>query len=255
MARKERITEVGQYHIINRGVERRDIFLELDDYEKFFDLMMEMKKKFHIVLHSFCLMTNHYHILLETFKPNISEAIKYLNSNYSIYFNKKYRRFGHLWQGRFHSYYLYDDIHFWIVAKYIERNPIEAKMVIDIEKYQYQSFFQWKYQFKYYKLLENSMIFNMTLKEYEEFISSEMATDILEDIYISPKFIKKDGKLKILYKRLETFFEEDRDINRNENIKKAYEYGYKKSEIALFLGLSNSAMAKIVKINSLGSLN
>ena len=62
---------------------------------------------------------------------------------------------------------------------------------------------------------------------------------------MSPKYIKKDGEMKILYKRLETFFEQDHDINRNQNIKRAYDYGYTKSEIASFLNISHTAVGKI----------
>ena len=246
MPRKLRITEIGFYHVINRGVAKRAIFLQPEDYDKFLNLLEQIKKDENITIHSYCLMTNHYHLLIETHKENISTAIQYLNSNYSIYFNRKYRRSGHLWQGRFHSYYLYDDTHFWIVAKYIERNPIVANMVKELSHYKYQSFFQWKYKSKNYKLLENSMIFDMTLKEYEEFIGSEMVTDILNQVYTSPKFIKKDGKSKILYKRLKTFFEEDKDINRNENIKKAYDYGYSQVEISNFMNLSTKTISKII---------
>ena len=86
-------------------------------------------------------MTNHYHIVLETKEINILDAIKYLNVTYSKYFNLKYKRVGHLWQGRFMSYYLYDDAHFWIVAKYCERNPLKTNMVNDVSHYKYQSFF------------------------------------------------------------------------------------------------------------------
>jgi REP element-mobilizing transposase RayT/DNA-binding CsgD family transcriptional regulator len=191
-------------------------------------------------------MTNHYHLLIETKEPNISDAMKRLNSLYSIYFNKKYHRSGHLWQGRFASYYLYDDVHFWYVAKYIERNPIKANMVKQIDHYKYQSFFQWKFKLEHYELIKDSKIFDMTLLEYEEFISSEIQEEILEKIYMSPKYIKKDGEMKILYKRLETFFEQDHDINRNTNIKKAYDYGYTKTEIADFLNISNTAVSKIL---------
>ena len=74
MARKDRITEPGYYHILNRGVERRNIFLESEDYDKFLDLLFEIRKKYNITIHSYCLMTNHYHILLQTIKPNISDA-------------------------------------------------------------------------------------------------------------------------------------------------------------------------------------
>ncbi|MEA2020063.1 MAG: transposase [Campylobacterota bacterium] len=97
MARQDRITELGFYHIINRGVEKRKIFLEPDDYDAFLDLISNMIDEFNITIHSFCLMTNHYHIVLQTHKRNISEAIKFLNLNYSKYFNKKYTRVGHLW--------------------------------------------------------------------------------------------------------------------------------------------------------------
>ena len=95
MARKNRITEAGYYHVINRGIERRNIFLEANDYNKFLDILFKVKKEYNISVHCYCLMTNHYHLLLQTKEQNISNAIKQLNGNYSIYFNKKYKRNGH----------------------------------------------------------------------------------------------------------------------------------------------------------------
>lgn len=255
MARKDRITEPGFYHIINRGVERRSIFLEPEDYEKFLDLLYDMKKKYDTNIHAYCLMTNHYHILLETALPNISEAIKFLNSFYSMYFNKKYKRSGHLWQGRFASYYLYDDAHFWIVAKYIERNPIKANMVKEIANYRFQSFFQWKYKHNYYPLLEDSKIFDMTLGEYEDYINKELEVNALDTVYVSPEIVFRDGEMRVLKKRLQTFFEQDRDINRNENIKKAFEYGYTKTDIANFLSLSTKTVAIVILGNKTKKTN
>ncbi len=246
MARKERISELGFYHIINRGVERRDVFLESEDYDYFLDLLSEMKKTYNITIHTYCLMTNHYHIVLEISQPNISSAIKFLNSFYSIYFNKKYKRSGHLWQGRFASYYLYDDAHFWIVAKYCERNPIKSNMVNDIGRYKHQSFFQWKHKDRYFFLLENSKIFDMTLEEYQGYISTELEVNALDTVYVSPALVFKEGIMKILSKRVETFFEKDRDINRNQNIKKAYEYGYTKTQIAKFLNLSSRSISNVL---------
>ena len=247
MARAKRLDITGFYHIINRGVERRNIYLEPEDYDFFLDLLSTFLKDYDITVHVFCLMTNHYHLLLETKKTNISKAMQFLNDKYSKYFNKKYKRVGHLWQGRFKSYYLYDEAHFWIVAKYIERNPIKAVMVKDISHYRYQSLFQWKYKYHHYHILEGSTIFDMTLKEYEDYISSELQVDALQIVYTSPKIIKKDSEYKVLYKRLETFFEHDKDINRNENINKAHTYGYTKSEIANFLSISPTAVAKIIR--------
>jgi len=246
MARNKRITLTGYYHVISRGVERRNIFLEPEDYDTFLDILYETKKTYNIIVHTYCLMTNHYHILIETMQTNISDALKFLNSSYSIYFNKKYKRSGHLWQGRFQSYYLYDDKHFWIVAKYIERNPIKAAMVDNIETYRHQSFFQWKHKLDYYKLLEESKIFDMTFKEYEDYISTDLQVNALDTVYITPKIVTVNGSMKALTKRLEAFFELDKNINRNENIKKAYEYGYTKTEISNFIELSTKTISKVL---------
>jgi len=246
MARKERITYPGFYHIVNRGVEQRKIFLRDEDYDYFLDIVENLKDKFNISIHAFCLMTNHYHILIKTNEQNISQALKHLNLTYAKYFNYKYKRVGHLWQGRFHSTYLYDDIHCFDVAKYIERNPIKARMVNEIIDYKYQSFYHWKTKGKYFKLLNNSIIFDMTLDEYEKYIKEEFETDIFDLIYKEPNIIKKDGNRKILYKRLKTFFDNDYDINRNINIKKAYDYGYRKSEIANYLNITSNSVVNIL---------
>ena len=90
------------------------------------------------------------------------------------------------------------------------------------------------------------MIFEMTYDEYADYISSDIDLDAIDIVYKSPKLIIKDDKLKVLKKRLETFFELDRDINRDENIKKAFECGYSKSEIADFLKLNHSTVSRII---------
>ena len=200
MPRKERITEPGIYHIINRGVERRDIFNEHTDYEFFLELLLKLSKDFDVIIHNYALMTNHYHILLETKKNNLSKAVQFLNDKYAKYYNKKYNRVGHLWQGRYKSYALYDDAHFWVVAKYIERNPIKANMAQDVNLYNYQSFYEWKNRSKYYELLNDSKIFNMTLLEYEEYITTDLEMDAIDIVYKSPKVLIIDNKFKVLSK-------------------------------------------------------
>jgi len=246
MPRRERITEAGMYHIINRGVEQRNIFLDDLDYDFFLELLLKLTNDYDVIVHTYCLMTNHYHILLQTHQNNLSKAIQFLNDKYAKYFNKRYKRVGHLWQGRYKSFPLYDDAHFWVVSKYIERNPVTASMINSVSDYKYQSYFQWLHKSNYFVLLENSKIFDMALKEYLEYISTALDIDAIDIVYISPKLVKKDGKLKILSKRIETFFEEDRDIDRNANMKKAYEYGYTKSDIARFLSLNPSSVSRIV---------
>ena len=89
MPRKKRITEPGYYHVISRGVEKRNVFLQEKDYNFFLDILLEVFKKYSVTLHSYVLMTNHYHLLLETAEHNISDVMRRVNSLYSIYFNKK----------------------------------------------------------------------------------------------------------------------------------------------------------------------
>ncbi|HIP21109.1 MAG TPA: hypothetical protein EYG70_08300, partial [Sulfurimonas sp.] len=90
MPRRERITEPGCYHVISRGVEKRDVFLDEQDYNYFLDILLEIFKKYSVTLHSFTLMSNHYHLLLQMHEHNISDVMRRVNSLYSIYFNKKY---------------------------------------------------------------------------------------------------------------------------------------------------------------------
>lgn len=121
MARRPRIEIAGYYHVINRGVEQRVVFYDKDDFECFIKLLTKGCEKFNIVLHNYCLMSNHYHLLIEIQDEILSKFMRYLNSNYAVYFNKKYTRSGHLWQGRFKSWYVANEAYLYILMRYIEQ--------------------------------------------------------------------------------------------------------------------------------------
>ena len=129
MARRPRIEIAGYYHIVNRGVEQRVVFKESSNYEYFEKLMCNYAKEYDIIIHNYCLMSNHYHILLGIKQTNLSKYMKQLNMSYSIYFNKKYKRVGHLWQGRFKSWYVTNEAYLYTLMCYIEQNPLKAKIV------------------------------------------------------------------------------------------------------------------------------
>ena len=105
MPRKHRIEKNGFYHIINRGVARNKVFLDDSDNIKFLEILQEACEDYEFEIYSYCLMNNHYHLLIEIKKENLSAIMQKVNSRYSIYFNKKYKRNGHLWQGRFSSFF------------------------------------------------------------------------------------------------------------------------------------------------------
>ena len=130
MPRQPRVESIGFHHVINRGVARGDIFLKPRDYEKFLEILEDAKLRYDFIVHSFCLMNNHYHLLIETKNENLSLVARQINSKYAQYFNRQYKRVGPLWQGRFKNYYVYDESYLYILLRYIERNPIKAKINI-----------------------------------------------------------------------------------------------------------------------------
>ncbi len=91
MARKKRMESIGYYHIINRGVERRCIFMDEKDYLKFLEILDESAKTYTFEVYAYALMGNHYHLLLKTTALNLSLLMRQINGRYSIYFNKKKR--------------------------------------------------------------------------------------------------------------------------------------------------------------------
>lgn len=251
MPRKPRLTHPGYYHVLSRGVERRRVFLEKEDFHYFLTLLAHIKDQFSITVHAFCLMDNHYHVLVQTHHENISEAMQYLNANYSAWFNRKYKRSGHLWQGRYKSYLLFDDIHFWNVARYIERNPLAAGMVRAIDEYPYHSLRLRMMDSTNISLLEGSLILDMDSDEYRSFVNTPLDDDCLKRIYKSPRVvIHDDGRMEVLTKRIGAFLGEDGSSSRNQKIADAFDYGYSQTEIAEYLGMSVTAVSKILAQNS-----
>ncbi len=101
MARPLRVEYAGAYyHVINRGNNQEKIFLNDRDREKFTEYLQKASERFSIRIHTYCLMSNHFHLLVETPEPNLSVAMQWINVSYAAYFNRKRGRHGHLFQGR-----------------------------------------------------------------------------------------------------------------------------------------------------------
>ena len=104
MARPLRIERPGGwYHLTARGNERRPIFRDARDRKHFCQLLAEVVSRFQVRLHGYVLMVNHYHLILELREANLSRAAQWLNLSYSVWFNRRHQRSGHLFQGRFKS--------------------------------------------------------------------------------------------------------------------------------------------------------
>jgi len=129
MPRKPRVEIAGYYHVIKRGVEQRVVFEEKEDCEKFEELLCTYEPNYGVTIHNYCLMNNHYHLLIEITENILSKFMRQINMNYAIYFNKTTKRLGHLWQGRFKSWFVTDEAYLYTLILYIEQNPVKAKIV------------------------------------------------------------------------------------------------------------------------------
>lgn len=141
MARALRIEYEGAvYHVTARGNERRKIFFSRKDYEKFKEYLAEAKEKYRYLLHAYVLMTNHYHLIIETPEKNLSKIMHYLNSSYTTYTNIKRKRSGHLFQGRYKAIVVDKDSYLLELSRYLHLNPVRANMVEKPEEYPYSSY-------------------------------------------------------------------------------------------------------------------
>jgi REP element-mobilizing transposase RayT len=114
----------GRYHVTARGNERRDIFRDDRDRRHFLELLGQLPERFGTVVHAYVLMANHYHLLLETPEANLSRTGQWLNVSYSVWFNRRHNRAGHLFQGRFAAIVIEQDAAFQEVGRYVHLNPV-----------------------------------------------------------------------------------------------------------------------------------
>jgi len=132
--------EFSTYHIIQRGNERKNIFIFDDDRVQFLDILERMKKKYNFFVYTFCLMDNHVHLIIDDNGNDISLIIKSINISYASYFNRKYKRSGHLFQDRFKSELIDSDSYLLEVSRYIHNNPVKAGMVENPSGYRWSSY-------------------------------------------------------------------------------------------------------------------
>jgi len=141
MARPLRIEYPGAfYHITSRGNERRDIFKNEQDFERFLTYLETATQRYGAVMHIYCLISNHYHLLLETPMGNLSQIMRHINGAYTAYFNTNRQRAGHLFQGRYKAILVDADEYAGELSRYIHLNPVRAGIARKPEEYQWSSY-------------------------------------------------------------------------------------------------------------------
>ncbi len=141
MARPYRLQgENCLYHIMSRGDDRKRVYTRPGDYHTFLDYVVKAKERYQFYLYAYCLLSNHFHLLIETRLPNISKIMHYIKGSYTTYYNVRHRRYGHLFQGRFTSIVVDKDSYFLELSRYIHLNPVRAGIVQDPAEYRWSSY-------------------------------------------------------------------------------------------------------------------
>ena len=141
MPRKQRVWVPGDaYHIMSWGNHQHNIFRDDEDREFYLIILKRIKVIHPFILHAYCFMDNHVHLLIETMNVDISKIMYFLNKDYAVYFNQNYSFVGHLFQGRFRWELVDSDPYFLEVSRYIHLNPVNAEMVELPSQYNWSSY-------------------------------------------------------------------------------------------------------------------
>lgn len=197
----------GVYHIILRGINRQDIFYDDDDYQRFKETVHQMKAEEQFSVYGFCLMTNHVHLLIRENTDSISRIMSRIGTSYAYWYNRKYGRSGHVFQGRYSSECIENDSYLLTVVRYIHNNPLKAGIVKRSEEYNWSSIHSY-YGEREYPLgfAEPGMVLGIfheqaekAMAGFREFMEQENADKCLED---EVKQRKTDNEVKSEIERL-----------------------------------------------------
>jgi REP element-mobilizing transposase RayT len=141
MARPLRIEYAeAVYHVTSRGNARRPIFKDDKDRRMLFNILEEVNDRYHWLCHAYCLMSNHYHLVIETPDGNLSKGMRHLNGVYTMRFNRHHGSVGHVFQGRYKAILVQKESHLLEVCRYVVLNPVRAKVVEIPERWRWSSY-------------------------------------------------------------------------------------------------------------------
>jgi len=203
MTRPLRIEYEGAlYHVMNRGINHQDIFLTNYHREMFLALLEEISIKFYVEIHSFCLMRNHYHILIRTPLPNLGKAMRHLDGLYTRRFNISEKRDGSIFKGRYKAILIEKETYLLQVSRYIHLNPVEARICSDPIDYPWSSYAYLIKEYKKFSWIKIDLILSHfdnrnRYNLYREYVEQGIDKEIVRlykkssPIFSSAHFIKK----------------------------------------------------------------
>jgi len=173
------------YHVMNRGRRGDEIFREDKDYVAFIDLLREIVDDYNLKVSAYCLMSNHYHLLVQTPDSNLSRAMRHLNGVYTQRYNRIHHCDGQLFRGRYKSILVEADSYLLELLRYIHRNPLEAGLVDNLQKHNWSSHKgylsnakRWDWLYKRFALSLFSKDHAESIRLYKQFVTKEVPDEI-----------------------------------------------------------------------------
>jgi putative transposase len=279
MARPLRIEYDGAiYHVTSRGNDKKAIYKDDTDRELFLDTLKKVNERYNWICHAYCLMNNHYHIVIETPDGNLSKGMRQLNGVYTQIFNKRHHKVGHIFQGRYKAIIIQKGSYLLEVSRYVVLNPVRAKAVGRPEEWKWSSYRGTGGIEKPHSCLTAEWILGQfgtnrrqVKKNYREFIVAGIGEERVwekvkgqsilgenEFIEMLIRYVKRQEDIKEIpknqrYINRPTLFEifkgkilsekKRRNIKAREAVEK---YGYSQKDVADFLGVHYSTVSRLV---------
>ena len=277
MARPLRIEYPGAvYHVTSRGNARNDIFHTEQDREEFLSVLSVVVKRYNWLCHAYCLMDNHYHLLIETPDGNLSQGMRQINGIYTQKYNWQHKKTGHVFEGRYKAILVDKESYLLELCRYVVLNPVRANVVAKPEEWKWSSYSGTSGKVKESEYITTDWILGLfsrnkreAQKLYCKFVKSGIVDispwkdlqgqillgkeEFLErhrDSLIGKEKIKEIPRSQRLLNRpqLAEIFSNSKPNRRNELIYTAHvQYGYKLKEIAEHLGIHYTTVSRVIK--------
>ena len=276
MARPLRIQYDGAvYHITSRGNARKPIYKEDEDRRIFLEVLHKANSRYNWLCHAYCLMNNHYHLIIETPDGNLSQGMRQLNGVYTQLYNKRHNRVGHIFQGRYKAILIQKESHLLEASRYVVLNPVRAKAVKEPGGWKWSSYRGTAGKEKPHPCLTTDWILGQfgkkrreSEKKYSEFVIAGIGEEIWKDVkgqsilgkdeFIERflNHVKGYGKVKEIPRsqryigrpgiaKLLKGAKRKKEISRK--AKEAVErYGYSQKEVADYLRIHYSTVSRMV---------
>lgn len=279
MARPLRIEYDGAvYHVTSRGNARKPIFKDDADRESFLDAAYKVNSRYNWLCHAYCLMSNHYHLVIETPDGNLSKGMRQLNGVYTQLFNKRHNRVGHIFQGRYKAILVQKESHLLEVCRYVALNPVRARLVKNAGDWEWSSYRGTAGIDRQHPMLTTDWVLGqfgtgkkVAIRRYSEFVAAGIGVKSIWKEVRGQSLLGEEGFAEELIGYLtgqrdvreiprnqryadrpaiERVFTTDAAVNRNERNRKIIEaverYGYSQREIADFLGIHYTTVSRIM---------